>query len=166
MKNKTTLIISLLIVGNLVLGFLFYHTHKRLDNFVEKVRSTSMLFSITSHELKLEIENLKKLKSDTVTKEYKNSVLQRLANNGTVSIMGMRLFFLVSSFRENTKNETELMKLEQAYCEQFGKLSDLFYYTQRSDFKNISQGDIDSLISYYRNLKTITESVEKIKIEP
>ena len=167
MKNKKNIVICLLFVTNLVLGVLFYHTQKELDNFVEKVQIASMLFSVDSLDYDIDIKHLEGIESDSTIWTSKENVFQELMSSGEMSNTGFKLFTLVIQLRKNEKNDRKLVKLQTDYGNLNQEIDELLrHYDLNSNFKDITTADVDTLISDYKKLKDIVVQLEKIKIEP
>jgi len=167
MNSKHKFIIILLSGIILLLGFFLYQTQKKINKFSEKVEDLLKFLPVTSFELESDIKNLEELKIDSVSSEHKNYILQSLIDNGEISNTGYKLFTLSTNLRlhGNKDNEAEIDKLITDYHIQRSDIF-IFFVHHGRNLNALQKADIDTLISYYKNLKAITVQVEKIKVEP
>jgi hypothetical protein len=163
MKSGTKIFITLLIAGNIVLGFFLYLKQKESEALLVRLKSGDV-FSVSSFELGADIEELEKLKSDTGSENHKNGVYKDFINRGEFSGLGYRLFVLITSLHDNKKNENDLNKLAEEYCIQHSKIQ--YSFVAHPNFSDLKNEEVDSLINYIGNLKTITKKLEDMEIEP
>lgn len=167
MKNKKTLIVSILLIAaiSITAYFICHNLEKRLYFFSSEVKtSVNEATDFLQASYKHNIETLEKCKSGALSAENKNDLYQAIIKDGQCSWTGTEFLQLITSLHENGKNEQELRAIRDDYSKQVHKATDFFIF--HKNFADLQNRDADTLISYFKNLKLITERIGKIKIEP
>ncbi len=159
MKN-TTLIICFLVIVIIFLGCFSYRTQKRLDNVVDNVQHyiyDPLVPKVDNIIRKL--EDIKCCPGMAFTKENYQTVV---AQYPETSYHAFKSFVLATDMYENERNAKEIDDIKDNFYKQ--SMSIAKFSSSHLNYSDLKAGDIDTLLSYYKNLENIFVNLKKNKL--
>lgn len=164
MKSAKTIVILLLILGNIILGYYLYGTKKKFNDFI---RNVDIYTEVRSDLIVLDIqlEVLRNLKRDSISQFIKKSNYE-LYFNGALHLYSLPVKYERFTTRKGILPlEHELhLKISTEYSLVQDKAQSFFF--MHRDFETVQNADIDSLILYYTKIRSLTEELSNVKIQP
>lgn len=162
MKNNTKTYLIVAFTGIFILTLLYctYNLNKKLNEsslFVNKTFDDYSVVLISDHEFNSKVIEM--------FKQSPEATYRTVFENGTLTNSGRNFFTLLCNLKKNAKNQVKIDSLDEQYMTAISHL--YLYYSlnlkKLTDYKNVNNQQIDSLINYNNEAIKLVKELQQVK---
>ncbi len=159
MINRQKIVVAILTLFTLMFAVLYFSTRKKLHDYADHVNLSSQTFIFRSSSIQMQIDDLEELKSDT---SYDRERQYQFIKEDFEQQNAFTLFTFAVSVNETEENQQELNSLIHQYSLAIKPIRS--FYIEHDSLSQVESTDLESLIFFYKDLKSLTEKFESLPV--